>query len=242
MKKYFAFLAIVFVAALSLHADIYVKMNTHTDAMAIMGQNTPAKDTVVEQWIGDDKFASVSGDQAYVLDLKKNMGYIINNKSKTYVETPLPLDMTKLLPPEASAFAGMMKWTVAVTPTTETKKIGQWNCTAYDVNVTMMGMGMKMRVWASTDVPFDVNSFVTKIYANLVKGQMMMDDASVKEMMKIKGFQIASDMSGDIMGAKMHTTSEVAEISKKTPPAGVYAVPAGYTKTATLSMSDLQKK
>jgi hypothetical protein len=106
----------------------------------------------------------------------------------------------------------------------------------------MMGMPMKMRIWASTDVPFDVNQFNAKIWGNVLKGQMMLDDASVKEMMKIKGFQIASTLSGDMMGVKINTTTEVLEISKKTPPASVYAPPAGYAKKDKLSAEDLQKR
>ena len=61
-------------------------------------------------------------------------------------------------------------------------------------------------------------------------------------MMKIKGFWISSETTMEMMGAKIRTTSEVVEISKKTPPAGVYSVPAGYTKQDKLSMQDMQNK
>lgn len=108
--------------------------------------------------------------------------------------------------------------------------------------MTAMGSPMKMMLWASTDVPFDVNQFNTKIWNNVLRGQMMLDDASVKEMMKIKGFQIASEMSGEMMGFKLNTTSEVLEISKKNPPANIYAPPAGYAKKDKLSVEDLMKR
>jgi hypothetical protein len=242
MKKLFACLVLVLAVTFSLSADVYVKTKTHSDAMSIMGQNTPAQDGITEQWIGDDKFASLGGDQAFIIDLKKNLGFIINTKAKTYVETALPLDMSKLLPPEAAAFAGMMKMSATVAPTAETKKVGSWTCSGYDVNLSMTMFAMKMKVWAATDVPFDANAFNAKIWGNLVKGQMMMDEASVKEMAKIKGFQIATETSGDIMGAKMRSTTEVMEITKKDAPAGVYSVPAGFIKTATLSMDAIQKR
>jgi hypothetical protein len=61
-------------------------------------------------------------------------------------------------------------------------------------------------------------------------------------MMKIKGFQIASEMSGEIMGMKFNTTTEVLEISKKNPPANVYSAPAGYAKKDKLSMEDIQRR
>jgi len=238
MKKLFALTLLVLMAAISLSADVYVKQKTHTDS--IMGQ--PARDDVMEQWIGDNVFATVSPDQSFIVDLKKNLMYMVNHKSKTYVESTLPLDFTKLLPPEMAAMASMMKMTATVNPTTQTKKIGQWNCTGYDVTMTVMGMPMKMMLWASTDVPFDVNQFNAKIWGNVLKGQMMLDDASVKEMMKVKGFQIASEMSGEMMGFKINTTSEVLEITKKNPPANIYAPPAGYAKKDKLSAEDLQKR
>ena len=243
MKKFLVMLVLVAVVALSLSAaDVYIKTKTHTDAMSVMGQNTPARDDISEAWIGDNVFVTITSAQSIVIDLSKNLAYFITPANKTYVETPLPLDYAKILPPEAAAMAGMLKMTATVTPTTETKKIGSWNCTGYDVNLTIMGMAMKMRSWASTDVPFDFGAFNAKFLANMLKGQMRLDDASAKEFSKMKGYQIASDMTGDIMGAKMHTTSEVVEITKKSAPAGAYAVPAGFTKTASLSMDALQKR
>jgi len=136
MKKFFALTALVLMAALSLSADIYVKQKTHTDG--IMGQ--PATDVIQEQWISENAFASVSADQSIIMDMKKNLMYMINHKAKTYVESTLPMDLTKLLPPEFAAMAGMMMMTATVSPTTQTKKVGQWNCTGYDVTITVMGI------------------------------------------------------------------------------------------------------
>ena len=93
------------------------------------------------------------------------------------------------------------------------------------------------KVWASTDVGFDTAAFNAKFLGNIMKGQMMMDDASIKELGKIKGFQIATE--SEMFGAK--STTEVVEIAKKTAPAGLYALPAGYAKTASLSMDALKK-
>lgn len=242
MKKSIAVLSFILIASLSLSADVYIKMQNHQDAMSMMGQSTPARDSVSEQWLGDDVFANVSADQSMIINLKKNLAWIVNHKAKTYVETPLPLDMAKLLPPEAAAFAGMMKMSVTVTPTNETKKIGQWDCQGYTAAMAMMGQNITTKIWASTDVGFDTTAFTTKIMANMLKGGgMMLDDNSVKEFAKIKGYQIASETSGEVMGAKMRSTTEVVEISKKTPPAGIYAPPSGYAKTTSLSMDAFRK-
>jgi len=137
---------------------------------------------------------------------------------------------------------GMMKMTVTVNPTGAKKTVGSWACDEYDVTMNMMMMPMKMKVYATADVPFDLAAYMSKVYGTMLKSQFRLDDASASEMMKVKGFWISSETTMEMMGAKIRTTSEVVEISQKTPPAGVYGVPAGYAKQDKLSMQDLQNK
>lgn len=238
MKKAVLFAVVLFVAALMLPADIYIKTNVHTDAFEMMGQKQPAKDETTDQWLNEKQLFVKQGERVTILDLGKNAMYILNLKEKNYVEAALPLDMAKLLPPEAASMASMMKISVKITPNGQKRKIGQWNCIGYDVDMNMMMMKMKMVIWASTEVPFDWKAFA-KMYSNVAKMQFM-DDASLAEFNKIQGFQVASEMSMDMMGSKMKVTSEVVEITKKPAPAGLYAVPAGFTKEKTLSMKDMQ--
>ena len=242
MKKISTIFIAVIVLAAFAGADIYVKSKVHTDAFAVMGQSRPASDTVSEQWIGDDAFAMVSPERSSIINFKKNMMYMINHGNKTYIEATLPLDFSKLLPAEMASMAAMMKMTVTVNPNGQTKTIGQWKCSGYDVTMQMMMMPMKMAVWATADVPFDLSNYMQKIYGSSLQAQMRLDEASVNEMKKIKGFWISSETSSEMMGAKFKSLTEVTEISKKTPPAGVYAVPAGYQKQDKLSMQDLQGK
>lgn len=238
-KAFFVWSAVLLLSAFA-GADVYVKSKTHTDAFAIMGQSQPAKDETTEQWISDDRLAFSSTEMASIVDLKRNLMWLINHKDKTYVETQLPLDITKLIPPEMAQMMGaMMKMTVTVTPTGQTKTIGQWKCSGYDVSLQMMMMPMKMSVWASTDVPINLEKF-SKLYSNILKAQLRLDDAAIQEMAKIKGFWIASETSGEMMGAKMRSTTEVIEISQKTPDPSVYLVPAGYTKKDFLDMRGMR--
>ena len=87
------------------------------------------------------------------------------------------------------------------------------------MNMTVMGMAMPMKVWASTDVPFD-----TAKYRRPVRQPDEGPDAAGRRLgqgvPKIKGFQVATEMNAEIMGAKIHTTSEVLEIAEKGAPAG----------------------
>jgi hypothetical protein len=243
MRKFFAVFFLILAVSTLAAADVYVKSQNHSDAMAVMGQSQPAKDTISEQWIGDGQVAMVSPDRTVLIDLKKNVMDIINHKNKTYVEATLPLDFASLMPPQmASMMQGMMKMTVTVAPTGQKKTFGQWSCDEYDVAMTMMMMPMKMKVYATTNVPFDLKDYMEKIQSNILKSQLRLDDASVAEMAKVKGFWIASETTGEMMGAKIRSTMEVVEISKKAAPAGVYSVPAGYAKQDKFSMQDMQNK
>ena len=242
MKKLCIFFSLVLMLAAFASADIYIKSKTHTDAFAVMGQSQPAKDETSEQWLGDDQFATVTPALSIVVDLKKNVLYWINHGDKSYIESSLPFDFTKIVDPQmAQMMSQMMKMTVTAAPNGQTKTIGQWKCSGYDVALNMMMMPMKMSVWASTDVPFDVDKFM-KLYTNVIKAQLRLDDAAMQEMMKVKGYWIATETNAEIMGAKMHNTTEVIEISKKSPAASVYSVPAGYTKKDKLSMQDIQNR
>jgi len=240
MKKVITGIAIVAMAALSLSADVYIKSKTHTDAVTMMGQTTPASDAIGEAWLSDNVFYNKTGDNAVLIDLAKNTFMMINYSAKTYVESPLPLDMTKLLPPEAAAMAAMLVRTATVTPSGETKKIGTWNCQGYTQTVTVMGMPMTTKIWATTDLPFDWAKFSGKFLPAVTKSSFL-DDASIKEMAKIKGYMISSETNAEMMGAKIHVTIDVTEISTKTAPAGIYSAPAGFTKTAALDMNAFRR-
>ncbi|MCX6539215.1 MAG: hypothetical protein NT151_09840 [Acidobacteria bacterium] len=242
MKKLILAALVLLIAVPSAFADTYVKTKTHSDAVAMMGQSTPARDETMESWISAGRYATGGADSWFVIDVGKKVAYFINHKDKSYVETPLPLDFAKLLPVEAAGMADMIKASATVKPTTETKKIGSWDCTGYDATMTVMGMQMNMRIWASTAVPFDFASFNATIMPVVLQGQMRVADASVAEFAKIKGYQIASEMTADMMGAKMRMTQEVVEIAERPAPENIYAPPAGYKKNATLSMTDLQRR
>ena len=99
-----------------------------------------------------------------------------------------------------------------------------------------------MKIWATTDVPFDYNGYMTKIMPAVLQGQMRFGGKAVAEFAKIKGYQVATDMTGDVMGAALRATTEVVEITNKPVPDGVFAPPASYTKKPTLNPADLIKR
>jgi hypothetical protein len=237
MKKLILVVTLVVISFAFLSADVYIKTKTHTDAFEMMGQKQPAKDQVMEQWLGDNKFVQIMESQTMVLDLNQDVVYVIYPGSKSYVEAKLPLDMSKLVPEQMAQMMNMMKMTVTVNPTGDSKKIGDWNCKGYDVTMSMSMMTMKMKSWVTQEVPFDWKAFSEKMFPQVMKlsGSMGLDENAIKEFKKLDGFQVASEMTMNMMGQDIKTSSQVLEISKKSAPAGTYSVPQGYTKQEKLT-------
>jgi len=241
MKKTLTIILVLLAfAAFSFSAEVYIQQKTHTDAVEMMGQSQPAKDEINHIWLADNKMATHGTEQSVIIDLNKNKMYMINHQDKTYVEMDLPLDMSKYFPPQFAQMFGSM--TVKVTPTSETQKIGNWNCSGYDVAITIMMMTTKQKIWASTDVPFDWNMYSEKMLPKLIQGTMMLGEDSAKEFMKIKGFQIKTESTMNMMGNDIKSTSEVVEITKKNAPAGTFEPPSDYEKKDQFSMQDMQKR
>jgi len=242
MTRLVASALLVLLASPGFAADVLVKIKTHSDAIAVGGQSQPARDGMAEQWYGPGKTAQSSGDSGFIVDLDKNMAFMINHGAKSYVPLPLPIDIVKVLPPEIAQQAAMMQMTATVSTTAETKTIGSWPCIGWDVTLTMTGMPMRMRVWTTTAVPAALLEHSARVTPAFLQGQMRLTAESMTEFAKIKGFQVATELTADVMGARMRTTTEVIEIVEKVAPSGTFEPPAGYTQKATLSMQDLQRR
>ncbi|MDY0295922.1 MAG: DUF4412 domain-containing protein [Acidobacteriota bacterium] len=244
MKKLVLAVTILAFAAGLAQADIYIKQSTHTNEVTMMGQTTPAKDTVTEQWIGKNRFASHMENQSVIMNLEENMMYMINHQNKSYIPMQLPVDMTDYMPPEV---AGMMKSmmgsiTVKVTPNNETRTVAGLPCQGYDVTMDMMMMKMNMKVFASEKVGFDWQKVSEQMTSEMLKAQMRLSEEAVKEMQKVKGYWMAMETTVNVMGQDIRTTMEVTEIAEKAPTADAYAVPQGYTKKDKFTMGDLQQQ
>ncbi len=235
MKKLILIVSVVVISFAFLHADVYIKQKTNMGAF--MGQ--PAKETFQEHWLGKNKMAMISQEQSMIMDIEAQKLYMVNHGNKSYIETSLPLDMTKLMPEQmAQMMKGMMEsMTINVQPNGQTKKVTNWNANGYDVKMTVMGMEMKMIFWASKDVPFDWKNY-SDLYSELYKAQFRMGEKFMAEFKKVQGFPVETEV--DAMGMKVTTTT--VEISQKTPGADTYSLPTGYTKKDKLSMEDMQRR
>jgi len=246
MKKgILSILVLILVFALQIQADVYMKYKDHTDGMAVMGQQQPAKDIIQKVWITKNKIKSESEDRTVFILLDEDKIIMLNHKEKTYSEIPMgggnmmdkamegksAEDMKKMQ--SMMQMQGMMKVEITVTPTSETKKINKWNCKKYKQEVKM-GMGpIKSDVWATEELKMDY-----ELYAQFSSAMMAMNpgfsdsfDKAIKEMKKIKGIPVLTETVMNIMGMQMKSSQELLEFKEGSAPKGTFDIPKGYTKT-----------
>lgn len=235
MKKIILIVSVLMISFAFLHADVYIKQKTNMGAF--MGQ--PPKEILQEHWLGKDKMAMISQDNSMILDIQAKKLYMVNHKHKNYIETNLPLDMSKVMPDQmAQMVKGMMEgMTIDIQPNGQTKKVTNWNANGYDVKVTMMGMAITMVFWASKDVPFDWKKY-SDLYSEIYKAQFRVGEKFIKAFEKIEGFPLETEVNS--MGMKVTTTT--VEISQKNPNPDTYSVPAGYAKKDKLSMEEMMQR
>lgn len=233
-------------AAMPVRADLCMKQATHSDAFEIMGQKQPEKFDTTVMWVGEKRSRTNLGDTASMLfDMEKSELYALNHTQKTYAV--IPLDLGKMVDEalqgetgeeaeaaKATMEAAMSSMKCEVTPTEETKKIGEWNTRKYNVAMSIMMMNFNNEVWATQDIKFD-----WKAYYALTEGllsQMPGAENIVKEMAKVDGVPVMSITTGDMMGTTFKSTTELFECTTKDAPAGTYDIPADYKQVEMSGM------
>ncbi len=245
---YALFLSMVISPAV-LRADIFMKQKNHTDGFKMMGQTQPAKDVIQTVWISTDKIRSDDPEQSVILRLDKKKIYMLNHAQKTYSEMPMDISSTignqmedamedEEMSEEDQAnvmnmMKGMTQMKITVTPTSEKKKIGDWNCQKYNQELVMMMGPMTSEIWATEDLKLDYDLYNKYMAAMMGKGGMFGDFMSqiASEMKKIKGVPVLTVSTVNMMGASVKSTQELIEYKEGTAPAGHFEIPSGYKKT-----------
>jgi hypothetical protein len=214
-------------------ADVFMKEKLHTGGMTVMGQSQPVQDKTVTVWIVKDKMRRDQGDTSSIakLDNDKVIIYQLNHSKKTYTELSIG---SNELQDASSAMAGDLK--VKITPTDESKKIGNWNCKKYLQEMDLGMMPMVSEVWASEDIKIPFREFYEKLSSAMMAqqpGMKMPMESMQEEMKKIKGVPVLTITTMTVMqNTTVKSSRELLEIKEDTAPAGIFEIPEGYTKQA----------
>ncbi len=223
-------------------ADIFMKHKQHLDAVTIMGQTHPAEDYPAETWITDTKMVMSDRKQKVVYDLTNRTVTFANHVHKTIITMPLDFSKKKKVPKgilsdeEQKQLQQYMDKkidvTLTITPTSEKKKIGEWNCTKYIQTVDMSGGKETSVIWATTDIKIDKElyaRFNTAMLAQIPGISQNAEDV-LQAIKKIKGVYVLTETKIEVMRQSVNTSTELLEIKNVNAPDEVFKLPIGYRK------------
>ncbi len=223
--------AVVLVAG-AASADIKIVKMDHTDGFNAMGRTTPPVDQERVTWIGKDRMRTDMSDTSTIIRLDEKKLYVVDHDEKTYNIMELPIDLSQFMPPGmAEQMIPMMTFDVTVTPTDETKMIGEWKARRFDVTMTSKMATIEMTMWATQDVEFDQEAYYAmyKHLNSMSPGLQKM----AEEMSKLDGLVIEEEgvTTMTIMGnTTIRKSQKTTSIEDLAPPAGTYEPPADYTE------------
>ncbi|UCG61001.1 MAG: DUF4412 domain-containing protein [Candidatus Zixiibacteriota bacterium] len=230
----------VFVLASPAVGDHFIRQVHHTDAYEIMGQKQAAVDDTTVIWLTEGKSCMLtSGDESYIYIADDMKLYVVDHNARKYSETSTDaaaaleeamadMDDEERAMAEAMQQQMMQSMRLTVTPTEETKKIGDWNTTRYMMEMSMPMGNATTEMWVTDDVEADWESF--QAMANSQMAAMPGFEQMLEETKKIKGIPVYSVTSTQVMGVEVKSTVEILEFLTKDAPAGTFAVPEGYRK------------
>lgn len=219
-------------AAGVVSADFKVVQDFHQDAFTMMGQDQPATDEERITWLADDKLRMDQGNKTTIVRLDTMKMYVVDHEKQSYFEVDMPINLAELMPPGmGEQMAKMMTFEVTVTPSEETKAVGEWSAKRYDMVMKSAMLTVTGVLWATEDAPLKPDDYL-KLYSNVLSLQPGMEDV-VEKMRSIDGFVVAqeSTVSMSMMGeSSVSSTEQTKSIEETEAPAGAYDVPSGYSR------------
>jgi len=188
---------------------------------------------VSETWIGDDVIAGTERGRTFIVDRGRQRLIYVDHKHQTWVESPLPLDLPKLFCEHSLRTHSQRRSSGEVTPTRSSRRILGRRCRQYDVHSWYVGDGRIhteewIKVWASTDVPFDLSLYDDMLYnMRLIYNR---DAIYRSELEKIEGLQMGIELSDGNFLRRRRYSDETVKIEARNPPPGTFSPPAGYTQ------------
>lgn len=214
-------LLLLWTAALPAGADTLLTIKSRVEGLKMPGQSPEGQ---IKVWIAGDRLRRDDGDTSAILRTDQGKLYLLNHLDKTYSELPLPLDFKKL----SVAGEEALKTVVEVTPTSETKKIRDWNTRKVKVALSnAAGLKLDTTMWVSTEIP------AHQAFTRMLVSMTALQPGGVplaRQMERIEGIPVLQETGVTLEGSRFKTVEELVSAETKDAPAGLYDPPAGYTQ------------
>lgn len=223
--------AVLALAVQPLLADSVITMHSVRDAMP--GTDEGSVDETSTIWLGKNKFREDAPNETVIVNLDRQKIFIVKHATESYNVLDLPIDFKKLIPEEMAPMfeqvISQLAMEVEVTPTEETRRIGEYATKKYIVKLTSaMGLEMDLQIWASTDTGLDIETYKQAFLQ--VASMQPSGTEWIAEVLKIDGFPVLRETTVTMAGSEMTTREELVAIENKDAPEGHYEPPAGYTE------------
>ncbi len=237
MRRIVLMLGIAIGLTAAAAGDVRIRESQHVDGYYSGGVTEPARDQQNEYWFAGDRLAYRSGLRSYIVDQAAGRFLFINHTDKTYIETPLPLDLRRIVPEILTGYFEQSLRRGSVTPTGTVSDKGGHPCRSCLLKMTTGYFDADMTLWLSTDVPFDWRR-LEKLF-NQVRRMVNYGDELIAAIGEQEGFPLASEFTYYVEGMQIRGNARVIDWTELEAPPGTYAVPAGYIRKEQLQPQDL---
>jgi hypothetical protein len=239
MKRFIHIMILTGLLAGSLKAGVFMKQKQHTDATEMMGQTQPAQDFVQEIWLTEQGFRSDGQGKGIIFKAESGEMIMLDHNQKRFTRMALGKNMMADMMGDAdqegaeamkNMMQTMMQMTIQVNATGEKKKIKSWSCQKYTMQITMAMGSVQSEIWATEDIQIDpalYKNFSSSMFG-MIPGMQQSLDQIQKETQKIKGVQVMTASTIQMMGQPVRSTTELLEVKNGKAPAGLLKIPAGY--------------
>ena len=231
-------LALSLAAALALlaaraEADVLLTVKGHTEGFKVGDRTQEPRDADVKIWLSATKMRRDEGPLSAIVRLDRQKLYLVNHADKTYSVVDLPVDWAKLVPSgdreKFQQFLADSQLKSTITPSTEIKKIRDWNTHRVDVDLANAhGLKVSTRMWLTKDLPF------AAAY-NKMSGVLASLQASsgewARKLGQLDGFPVYQETTVSVGGTSFQSHEEVVSVENKPLPDVTYDPPAGFNPT-----------
>jgi len=202
---------VLFCSVVSVEADTLITANEGSSLAASPPASDPEQLQTRQIWSRADRMASISNDSRLIGRLDRGETYLINDTKRTCTRIKHQEPQEYIPSEEGSVFL----------KTGETRQVGSWQAVGYEATITLgASSSYKVVLWISEDVTLGLED-----YRTYTKGLVTPETFWVLDSLSLGGYPVRQETT---IGP---TTSwlEFVSVEDKTPPAGIYDVPDGYS-------------
>ena len=237
MKKCLILLLLVTSLISTAMGDVLIRRRIHVNSFYHEGVQRPERTDTADLWIAPNRAACLVGAAKIIIDAGRDLVILVNDSSKTYAEAVLSRPVAESMTSDDREAMPGHETKVRSHKTEGTRTILGRACQAYAIEIRS-NLRHKVAAWVSAEVPVDLGAFralMTKFYAFLGR----YDADSADSLLGIPGLVLSQESVADLKGETVRVNRDVVEMSEKTSPEGLFAVPSGYVKKAGLTHADV---